>query len=165
MVNPGNGIAPGACLSLNRAVATSVHAARIPFYWTSLQVNVNTRAEWHCDEHNVGLSVMLVAGDFTGGEFAIGSSDTLQLKGQCVLFCGKDWHCSLPFSGKRLSVVAFTHTLCRESTEVDRAHLRALGFPLPKFLRRARVHGARTRVAARTPLGCARSGTRGISCT
>ena len=86
-------------------------------------------------------------------------------------FCGKDWHRSLPFTGNRLSVVAFTHTLCRESTALQRAKLQALEFPLPEFLGSARGHGARTRAAACTPLGqrdeerVARSGARGTSST
>ena len=84
---------------------------------------------------SVGLSGMAVAGAFTGGEFAIGAKHTLRLQAKCIMFSGQDWHCSLPFEGKCVSIVAFTHnhaTLCDPS---QRSFLLKLGFPLPRFLR------------------------------
>ena len=41
------------------------------FGWTSLQVNVNSVADWHVDHRNMGPSCVMVLGDYVGGELEV----------------------------------------------------------------------------------------------
>ena len=51
-------------------------AAHLPVHtWTSLQLNRNCVSAWHSDVQNVGLSLMLTHGGFSGGEFQVEGKD------------------------------------------------------------------------------------------
>ena len=49
---------------VNQLIAASAHPS---FVWTSLQFNKNTVASPHIDQHNRGLSWILICGSYTGG--------------------------------------------------------------------------------------------------
>ena len=57
-----------AVLAINRLVRTSCHDS---FVWTSLQFNRNTVAKPHTDKNNIGLSFILVLGDYSGGSLHV----------------------------------------------------------------------------------------------
>ena len=97
--------------------------------WTSIQLNVDTVADWHVDVGNIGLSMMIVLGDFSGGEFEIGDSGPLQLNGKAVLFGGQEHHRSLPARGQRWSLVAFTSYVSKSCPANLKRKMLALGFP------------------------------------
>ena len=68
--NDGNLIAPDVCPMINRVIMATLNRHALRFTWTSLQVNLDTVAEWHQDSGNLGTSAMMV-----GGEFIKKSSD------------------------------------------------------------------------------------------
>ena len=48
----------------------SEHAPK-GFGWTSLQINTDTRANWHMGRRNLGPSVFMIMGEHVGGEFEL----------------------------------------------------------------------------------------------
>ncbi|MFY7751969.1 MAG: hypothetical protein ACOVQU_09280, partial [Exiguobacterium acetylicum] len=100
-------------------------------YWTALQINANTVADWHVDYKNDGLSTMVVVGEFTGGQFELEGFAPLDLQGKAVLFDGTQRHRNVAASGERYSVVAFTNSAWVSCTEKQLDELRSLGFRVP----------------------------------
>ena len=127
-INDGTYIADGFIHAVNGVLTAAISAAHGWFTWTSLQVNYNTVADWHVDQGNIGHSAMLVAGNFTGGEFVLEGSPPMALAGKLLIFSGARRHRSLPFSGVRLSIVAFNHPLVEGLPKALRSKLHALGF-------------------------------------
>jgi hypothetical protein len=77
----------------------------IPF--TAIQVNHNYKTKKHIDGNNIGLSLAVSFGDFTGGELVIGKSD-YQTKEHPVIFNGAlTEHFNRPIKGDRYSLVFF----------------------------------------------------------
>ena len=130
MVNPGNLICQGFTEMVNGALTKSLYKLETKFHWSSLQINMNTVAEWHQDSGNTGPSAMVVGGSFSGGEFQIDGHAPTQLAGRIIFFDGHNWHRSLPFKGTRLSIVAFSHSLLPSCTPRLRSELEQLGFVL-----------------------------------
>ena len=127
-INDGRFISDGFISAVNGVLTAAIMAAHGWFTWTSLQVNFNTVADWHVDQGNIGHSAMLVAGDFTDGEFVLEGSPPMALAGRLLIFSGARWHRSLPFAGTRLSIVAFTHPLAEGLPKALQCQLRGLGF-------------------------------------
>jgi hypothetical protein len=77
----------------------------IPF--TAIQVNHNYKTKKHIDKNNIGLSLAVSFGDFTGGELVIGKSE-YQTKEHPVIFNGAlTEHFNKPIKGNRYSLVYF----------------------------------------------------------
>ena len=68
-------------------------------------------------------------GDFTGGAFRVqGSPIKFAESGQGLFIDGSKPHYSEPFTGTRVSVVAFLHKETESLSMKDRCYLRYLGF-------------------------------------
>lgn len=79
----------------------------IPF--TAIQVNHNYKTKKHIDINNIGLSLAVSFGDFTGGELVIGSN-SYQTKEYPVIFNGAlTEHFNQPIKGDRYSLVFFVN--------------------------------------------------------
>jgi hypothetical protein len=81
----------------------------VPSYipWTAIQVNHNYKTKKHIDGNNIGLSLSVSFGDFTGGELVVGNTD-YQTKLHPVIFNGAlSEHFNRPISGNRYSLVYF----------------------------------------------------------
>jgi len=77
----------------------------IPF--TAIQVNHNYKTKKHIDGNNIGLSLAVSFGDFTGGELVVGGKD-YQTKEYPIIFNGAlSEHFNRPISGDRYSLVFF----------------------------------------------------------
>jgi hypothetical protein len=77
----------------------------IPF--TAIQVNHNYKTKKHIDGNNLGLSLAVSFGDFTGGELVIGKKE-YQTKLHPVIFNGAlTEHFNKPIKGNRYSLVYF----------------------------------------------------------
>ena len=89
--------------------------------WTTLQLNRNSVAEEHVDKGNEGLSILITAGKYDGGEFYIGNRLILPsgATGHAVIIDGHKMHSSRPYSGLRYSVVAFKHESINQLTPKD----------------------------------------------
>jgi hypothetical protein len=77
----------------------------IPF--TAIQVNHNYKTKKHIDANNIGLSLAVSFGNFTGGELVIGNKE-YQTKLHPVIFNGAlSEHFNKPIKGNRYSLVYF----------------------------------------------------------
>ena len=99
--------------------------------WSSLQVNHNTVAQWHKDVKNVGLSIIISVGTFSGGQFELRGLPPFDLRDKAMLFDGSVSHRSAQFDGERWSVVAFLSGAVKWATDAQRQLLLDLGFSLP----------------------------------
>ena len=100
---------PNIVAALNSIVGETTTQAGLPFAWTSLQLNLDTIADWHADKGNIGPSIIGVLGEHSGGEFHLAGSPPMSLQDHLLFFDGQVQHRSLPFVGRRLSFVAFRH--------------------------------------------------------
>jgi hypothetical protein len=99
------------------------------FTYTSLQVNDGSCA-WHTDGPNIGWSVDMSIGDFTGGRLMF-DDEYHDIMLDPLLFNGKRWHKTEDFVGHRYVMIAFTHGLFWKLNPREMDRLSALGFPLP----------------------------------
>lgn len=77
----------------------------IPF--TSVVVNHNYQTKKHIDKNNIGYSLTLSFGNFTGGELVI-DGDKYQTKDNPIIFNGAlNEHYNQPIQGQRYSLVYF----------------------------------------------------------
>ncbi len=90
------------------ASSEEIRAAAKGIQWTGVQVNCGV-SKWHQDTGNVGLSMILALGKFTGGEFLQGTH-SYDISGSALVFDGKKAHASNPFQGIRYSLVLFEHS-------------------------------------------------------
>ena len=116
---------------LNHILSSVIPVSEWNSTWTSLQINHNTVADWHKDEKNRGLSVILSVGSYSGGRFILEGSPPLDIRNRAVLFDGSVRHCSEPFEGERWSIVAFTSSALDLCDQKQRSKLRSMGFRLP----------------------------------
>ena len=133
-MNDGELICEAICPLINKTLLNTLEKHSLRFTWTSLQVNCDTVADWHKDSGNLGVSAMMVGGDFKGGEFEIENYPPFQLGNRVLFFDGTLWHRSHRFKGHRVSVVAFTHALTPKCPQNIADGLLELGFPFPSVL-------------------------------
>jgi hypothetical protein len=91
----------------------------VPDYipWTAIQVNHNYKTKKHIDGNNIGLSLAVSFGDFTGGELVVGNTD-YQTKLHPVIFNGAlQEHFNRPIRGNRYSLVYFVSAPKKYSDE------------------------------------------------
>lgn len=79
----------------------------IPF--TAIQVNLNYQTSKHIDKNNIGLSLSVSFGDFTGGELVI-AGNPFQTRLSPIIFNGAlNEHFNQPITGDRYSLVFFVN--------------------------------------------------------
>ena len=82
------------------------------FHWSSLQFNCNTVSKPHRDANNLGLSLIIILGDYKGGSFHADDRGIHTRSGDpatAVFIQGQHVHRSDEFEGQRYSIVAFMH--------------------------------------------------------
>ena len=86
------------------------------FKYTSVQLNKNFPCPRHIDSKNVGTSILLCLGDYTGGELVVedfnadGSDAIIDNKNSLFQFNGAEYyHWVKPFQGTRYSLVFFSN--------------------------------------------------------
>ena len=81
------------------------------FEFDSVYVNKNVVCKWHIDSKNVGESLLVGIGGYTGGQSALKIKNKelkFHIKNQSLIFNGSEIeHRSLPFKGTRYSLVFF----------------------------------------------------------
>ena len=128
VIDLGQGIPKELIPTLNTMVSDSLTNAGLHLMWTSLQLNLNTIAEWHRDWGNIGPSVIGALGKFHGGEFQVEGHPEMDINGKLVMFDGTVKHRSLAFKGTRFSFVAFRHPGIFTCDNKVKGRLKALGF-------------------------------------
>ena len=81
----------------------------------------------HRDSNNLGPSVAISVGDYTGGSLVVDGIE-LDTRGKVVEFDGRDLHYVAKYKGHRASVIAFNHDASSRLTDPLRDELRDLGF-------------------------------------
>ena len=143
---------------LTRFLSSFVQKSYPDFEFTSIQVNKNYASRPHVDKNNLGESLIIGLGDYTGGEIwvhdetgdvpfrldesiscmyhyeegATYSGSVLDPRGQWSRFNGSRLHFTKPFEGERFSLVYYTCSRYSDASEELRSALRAAGFPFPK---------------------------------
>ena len=83
------------------------------FVFTTVYVNKNVKCKKHLDSKNVGESLLVGWGNYTGGETMIYEEEnkhTIDIKQSSVLFNGAEYeHRTLPFKGDRYSFVFYNY--------------------------------------------------------
>lgn len=83
------------------------------FKFNSVYVNKNVVCKWHKDSKNVGESLLVGLGDYTGGQTSLKINDKerkFHIKSQSIIFNGSEIeHKSNTFKGTRYSLVFFNN--------------------------------------------------------
>ena len=142
---------------LARAASQMVEGAE----FTSIQLNKDYASTIHVDKNNVGESLILGLGDYTGGELwvydpkgrvpmevtravpgwpklKIGSIVTgtiHDVKRTWVRFDGRRPHATMPIEGSRYTLIFFTTEWGSRAPGAALGKLQALGYPLPPYLK------------------------------
>tara|TARA_R110000782_G_scaffold266982_1_gene361926 strand:- start:1638 stop:2189 length:552 start_codon:yes stop_codon:yes gene_type:complete len=86
----------------------------IPF--TCIQLNKNYQSKPHRDKNNIGKSMTLSLGEFSGGELNVDGIN-FQTKHSPIIFnAGEQLHYNLPIIGERYSVTYFVGTFSKSNT-------------------------------------------------
>ena len=98
--------------------------------WTSLQFNWQSVCGRHRDTGNIGPSMILGLGKYSGGHLVIEGTQ-VDILNSAVVFNGHLEHWSEPFVGDRWSIVAYSHEVTEKGIPMDlQQTLKDLGFPL-----------------------------------
>ena len=99
----------------------------------SLYTALNVQAALHCDNNNAGYSYILLCGPYTGGGLWIRDGDLGAVipQGVWTRFDGRQPHCTFPFLGDRVVIIAYPHAslLVAETKQLE--ELEGMGVPLP----------------------------------
>ena len=112
----------------NKVIRRLLCLLAIEFVWTSLQINLNTVADWHVDFKNAGPSFIFALGAHLGGEFEVEGQPPMSLRNRIVFFDGQCRHRSHPFEGVRYSVVGFANESLGRCTWRQKQILAQAGF-------------------------------------
>ena len=78
------------------------------FKYTSITVNKNFQTSPHYDSSNIGMSMIISIGDYTGGELLV-EGNIIDIHNKKFYFDGsKQLHSTMPFDGERYSIIYFT---------------------------------------------------------
>ncbi len=93
------------------------------FAWCNIQLNKNFPCPKHKDSKNIGESIIIGLGDYSGGDLVIEGPEVAQsfsIKYKSMKFDGSKWaHWVLPFTGKRYSLVFFKNSQIYEKIIQD----------------------------------------------
>jgi hypothetical protein len=91
---------------LKRAIWALGHRI-VPFRFTTVQVNYNYKTKTHIDKNNIGDSVIVGLGDYTGGALMV-EGTPYNIKYHPLMFNGAEMeHGTSAYTGNRYSLVFF----------------------------------------------------------
>ena len=99
------------------------------FLFSTLQILDNAQISSHVDK-NIGESLIVALGDYTGGELIIGDAP-YNICEAPLIFDGQTVHEVAPFSGDRWSITLYFHNRAAEISGSDLAFLVGTGFQFP----------------------------------
>eukprot|EP00929_Paragymnodinium_shiwhaense_P109312 TRINITY_DN7572_c0_g2_i1.p1 TRINITY_DN7572_c0_g2~~TRINITY_DN7572_c0_g2_i1.p1 ORF type:complete len:431 (-),score=104.66 TRINITY_DN7572_c0_g2_i1:104-1396(-) len=99
--------------------------------YTTIQINRSYQSMLHVDGNNLGDSVMICFGAYSGGELWVHRTGRLDAKGRFVRFDGNVPHATCPFKGTRWSIIYFTHSRYMDGQDSFK-RLREHGLNLPE---------------------------------
>jgi hypothetical protein len=118
--------------NLTRTLVNLARHAYPDFKFTTIQVNDNYKSCLHIDGNNVGPSLIVGVGDYSGGGLWTLEHGELPVNHRWQEFDGNLPHCTLPFKGTRYTLIYF----CHKSFDLlqpgyEERLLGQDGFPLP----------------------------------
>jgi hypothetical protein len=93
---------------LLRLLCKTVHEVHPGFAFTSIQVNKNYASMLHVDASNLGPSLAINLGAYSGGELHIDGMGKLDVHNRWQLFDGNLPHLTCPFEGERYCAIFFS---------------------------------------------------------
>ena len=114
---------------LNAIVLDLALRAGRTFSWTSLQYLRNAVSGVHTDD-GIRLSLVIVVGDFTGGQLHSEGHPDLELSGKAVFFDPSVPHEVKTHRGDRIALVAYNHPLSADIKAEQAKRLIDFGFKL-----------------------------------
>ena len=117
---------------LQRTLLTLVKLYMPSFLFSSIQINKNFNSSVLHVDNNVGPSLTMSVGDFTGGRLYVHNKGSLTTKERLVRFNGQNPHIVLPYQGKRYSFVFFTNVSFLKLSQEKKDQLESIGYPIPK---------------------------------
>ena len=85
--------------------------AIVPFTYDAITINQNTVIPKHKDKGNLGASLLITMGNYTGGRFMLGEEPQDTLYNPIVFNGDEVEHYGEPFEGTRFSVIYFKITI------------------------------------------------------
>ena len=143
---------------LVRLLSSFARKSHPDFEFTSIQVNKNYASRAHVDKNNLGDSLIIGLGNYSGGDLWVHSDagkeafelqedvpsmyhykagatypgSLLDLRGQWRYFNGNRLHYTRPFEGDRFTLVYYTCSRYPDAPLLLFCSLRAAGFPISK---------------------------------
>ena len=122
----------GGCLQFLDALKGVMHRAHPAFSYTTVQINKNFPGKLHVDRNNLGPSMMIVVGEnLSGGELWY-NGGRVPTAERLVEFDGNKPHMTLPYRGRRFSIVMFTSGDARRCDAACYRKLREVHIPAYK---------------------------------
>ena len=109
------------------ASSSELQQATANLAWTSVQVNEGS-SKWHVDKGNVGLSAIFALGEFSNGRLLQGDTQ-IGIRYKVYQLDGSIPHATESYTGKRFSIVLFTHAAMDDVDPMQLAYLGLLGIP------------------------------------
>jgi hypothetical protein len=128
---------------LVKALCLLARKAKPNFPFTSIQVNKSFATALHCDANNMGQSLTICLGNFTGGELYIHGEGQVDVSSTFYEFDGNIPHLTCPFKGERFCIIFFTNQSYERLRKGDVKYLKDLGFNWPEAGLRKRAYGPR----------------------
>ena len=100
IIDLGSGLPKELIPTLNTMISDTLGKAGLHLVWTSLQMNLNTVANWHQYWGNIGPSAIGALGSYQGGGFQIQGHPELDINRKLVASDGRNKHRSLPSRGR-----------------------------------------------------------------
>lgn len=118
--------------SLVRLLCRFVREEKPDFAFTSIQVNKNYASALHIDSGNLGPSLIIALGAYTGGELYVHGVGKVDIQNRWHEFDGNVPHLTCPFEGMRYSLIYFTNQSYGLVSTIDVARQHELGFNWPE---------------------------------
>ena len=125
---------PYAYADVVAAIVANAVVAFPDFQYTSIQVNIGLASTLHVDSGNMGPSLIIALGPFTGGQVwthRAAEGNVLSVH-NWTMMNGNVPHRTLPYTGDRLSIVLFTHAAAAsQKSAAAMCQVRTAGIPAP----------------------------------
>ena len=127
VVFSSSGIGRRTLLLANTHLADVLRAASEAHNWTTLQFNVNVPSTWHSDAGNLGATITLALGCFTGGELELAHQTLWNSRESAVVFNARLPHRARSHDGSWCFISFYQHPSRDSLSKRMRGRLKAFG--------------------------------------
>jgi len=118
---------------LTRLLACFCRAHNPTARFNAITINKDYASALHIDKYNLGPSLIVSLGPYeSGGELWTHDLGAVDARNRFRQFDGNIPHCTIPFTGRRYSLIFYSNRFHAQMSEFDCKYLaEELGFPLP----------------------------------